>query len=107
MNLKNKLRLDLTRKRIKLNGRTSDILRDNTMERYAFADVHCKLCLKLGDEFHYYQDEEEFSDLIKDWMEGSAKSQQVIFRISVFITFVFLFPILFVVVVFCKLGCSP
>ena len=62
-----KFRLDLTRKRIKIIGRTNDILRANNIKGYTFADVNCRLCLKLEDGFHYFEDDEEFMDLIKDW----------------------------------------
>ena len=64
-----KFRLDLTRKRIKIIGRTNDILRANKIKGYTFADVNCRLCLKLDDGFHYFEDDEEFMDLIKDWID--------------------------------------
>ena len=64
-----KFRLDLTRKRIKIIGRTNDILRANKIKGYTFADVNCRLCLKLDDGFHYFKGDEEFINLIKDEIE--------------------------------------
>ena len=34
-----------------------------------FADVNSRLCLKLDDEVHYYEDDEEFMGLIEDRIE--------------------------------------
>ena len=62
---KYRFRLDLTKKRIKVIGRTNDILCAIKIKGYTFADVNCRLCLKLEDGSHYFEDDNEFSDHVK------------------------------------------
>lgn len=73
---KYKIRLDLTRKRIKIIGRTNDILRAKKIKGFTFADVNCRLCLKLEDGFHYFEDDDEFMDLIKVWIEEGENDNE-------------------------------
>eukprot|EP00794_Sanderia_malayensis_P002001 gene2001-2276_t len=61
---KYRIRLDLTKKRIKVIEKTNDMLRSRKLTGFTFADVNCRLCAKLDDGFHYFEDDKEFEDLI-------------------------------------------
>ena len=58
------IKLDLTRKRIKLLEQANDML-DETDGFFAMADVNCRLCLKLDDGFHYFETETDLKELLK------------------------------------------
>lgn len=62
---KYRVRLDLTKKRLKLIGKTNEMLQGRNLNGYTFADINCRLCAKLDDGFSYFDDETEFKDLIK------------------------------------------
>lgn len=59
-----RIKLDLTRKRIKLLEQANDLL-DETDGFFAMADVNCRLCLKLDDGFHYFETETDLKELLK------------------------------------------
>ena len=53
-----------------------DILRANKIKGHTFADANCRLHLRPNDGFHYFEDDEEFMDLIKDWIgEGEEDDE--------------------------------
>ena len=51
-----RIKLDLTRKRVKLLEQANGML-DETDGFFAMADVNCRLCVKLDDGFHYFETE--------------------------------------------------
>ena len=59
-----RIKLDLTRKQIKLLEQANDML-DETDGFFAMADVKCRLCLKLDDRFHYFETETDSKELLK------------------------------------------
>ena len=59
-----RIKLDLTRKRIKLLEQANEML-DETDGFFAMADVNCRLCLKLDDGFHYFETENDLKELLK------------------------------------------
>ena len=59
-----RVRLDLTRKKMKLLEKANTWLGDND-ENFAFADINCRLCIRLDGEFHYFKDENKLKDIIK------------------------------------------
>eukprot|EP00795_Rhopilema_esculentum_P010165 gene10165-18833_t len=59
-----KIRLDLTQKRIKLFIKANGLL-EKVDGCFAFADINCRLCLKLNDEYCYFSTEPEFLECIK------------------------------------------
>ena len=58
-----KIHLDLTKSNLDLLIRANERLKGND-ENFAFADVNCRLCLKLDGEFKYLETEHEFLNLI-------------------------------------------
>ena len=59
-----RVRLDLTRRRMKLLEKANTWLGDND-ENFAFADINCRLCIRLEGEFHYFKDENALTEIIK------------------------------------------
>lgn len=59
-----RVRLDLTRRKVKLLEKANTWLEDND-ENFAFADINCRLCLRFEGDFHYFNDENELKELIK------------------------------------------
>ena len=59
-----KIRLDLTHKRVKLLQKANGLL-ENVNGCFAFADINCRLCLKLNDEYRYFSTETELFEHIK------------------------------------------
>ena len=53
-----KIRLVLTHKRVKLLQKANGLL-ENVNGCFAFADINCRLCLKLNDEYRYFSTETE------------------------------------------------
>eukprot|EP00795_Rhopilema_esculentum_P003884 gene3884-15186_t len=66
-----KIKLDLTKKRIDTIRKISDLLTRKKLG-FAFADVNCRLCTKIGKEFHYINSEEDLQDIIREYEERSA-----------------------------------
>ena len=52
------VRLDLTRKRAKLLGKPNEQLKARA-GCYALADVNCRLSVKLEDDYHFFDTEDE------------------------------------------------
>eukprot|EP00112_Aurelia_sp_Birch-Aquarium-sp1_P020833 Seg546.1 transcript_id=Seg546.1/GoldUCD/mRNA.D3Y31 product="hypothetical protein" protein_id=Seg546.1/GoldUCD/D3Y31 len=65
---KYRIKLDLTQKRVKLLEKVNIFLEEKELG-YAFADVNCRLCAKIGNEFHYFQSEEDLLDAIRSLEE--------------------------------------
>lgn len=62
-----KIRLDLTKQRLKIIGKINDTLKaKNIKDSFAFADINCRLCVKLNGEFHYMNDEIDFMKLMDE-----------------------------------------
>lgn len=56
--------LDLTKHRKDLLSKINiDLAEKQTQDCFAFADVNCRLCVKLGDSFHYISNYEEYLQL--------------------------------------------
>ena len=56
--------LDLTHKRVKLLQKANELL-ENVNGCFAFADINCRLCLKLNEEYRYFSTETELFEHIK------------------------------------------
>ena len=50
---KSKIRLDLTHRGVKLLQKANGLLA-NSNDCFAFADINCRLCLKLKDKYRYF-----------------------------------------------------
>ena len=61
---KYRIKLDLTKKRVKLLEKVNAFLEEKELG-FAFADVNCRLCAKIGDQFHYFESEEDLLDVIR------------------------------------------
>ena len=59
-----KILLDLTHERVQLLQKASGLL-ENVNGRFAFADINCRLCLKLNEEYRYCSTETELFEHIK------------------------------------------
>ena len=66
-----KIKLDLTKKMIGTMRKISDLLTRKKLG-FAFADVNCRLCAMIGEEFHYINSEEDLQDIIREYEERSA-----------------------------------
>ena len=70
-----KIHLDLTKSNLDLIIRANEKLKEND-DNFAFADVNCRLCLKLDGEFKYFETENEFLNLIgQSQSEGSLNGE--------------------------------
>ena len=74
---KYRVRLDLTKKRIKLIGKTNEMLKGRNLNGYTFADINCRLCAKLDDGFYYFEDETEFKDLVKQKLGEEQEERSI------------------------------
>ena len=59
-----RIKLDLTKKRVKFLEKVNEFLKENEIG-FAFADVNCRLCAKISDQFHHFQSEEDLLDVIR------------------------------------------
>ena len=59
-----KIRLDLTHKRVKMLQKVNGLLKDAD-KCFIFADINCRLCLKLNNEYRYFSTETELLENIK------------------------------------------
>ena len=59
-----KIHLDLTQKRVRLLKKANGLL-EKVNGCFAFADVNCRLCLKLFDEYRYFSSKIELFEHIK------------------------------------------
>lgn len=59
-----KVRLDLTYRRAKLIQCANEWL-EKEEDSFAFADLNCRLCVKLNDDFRYFNTKDELLELIK------------------------------------------
>ena len=66
-----KICLDLTKSNLDSIIRANERLKGNE-NNFAFADVNCRLCLKLDGEFKYFETENKFLNLI-----GQSQSEAV------------------------------
>ena len=68
-----KIRLDLTKKRLDTIIKTTQMLHEKGLQGFTFADVNCRLCAKIGNDFHYFKDEDDLTSVI-DRLESNAAS---------------------------------
>ena len=68
---KYKIWLDLTKRRLKTLDEANSILEaeEKSDDCFAFADVNCRLCVKLDGEFHYFGNLDELRSLVNN-IEG-------------------------------------
>ena len=59
-----KVRLDLTYRRAQLIQRANEYL-EKEDECFAFADLNCRFCLKLNEDFCYFNTKDDLLELIK------------------------------------------
>ena len=71
---KYKIRLDLTKKRLDTIMNTTKMIEEKGFQGFTFADVHCRLCAKIGKDFHYFNDEDDLTSLI-DRLEVTGASE--------------------------------
>ena len=62
---KYKIRLDLTRKRLSTLINANKSL-DGRSNAYVFADINFRLCLKLGERLHFFDNEQELDKLLRE-----------------------------------------
>ena len=68
-----KIRSYLTKKRMNVTQKTNKILESRGMEGcFTFADINCRLCTRITDAFHYFDDEDDFMKLL-DRISGGEK----------------------------------
>ena len=66
---KYKIRLDLTKEKMKFLATANDMLKSNGKAEegsFVFADVNCRPCLKLVDDFKYFASEKEMLRFISN-----------------------------------------
>ena len=69
-----KIRLDLTKKRLDTIIKTTEMLQEKGLQGFTFADVNCSLCAKIGNDFHYFNDEDDLTSII-DRLESTAGNE--------------------------------
>ena len=62
---KYKIKLDLTKKKVNTIEKVSKFLRRKKLG-FAFAEVICRLCVKIGEEFHHINSEDDLHDMIRE-----------------------------------------
>ena len=67
---KYKIKLDLTKKKVETIEKMSEFLARKKLG-FAFADVNCRLCVKIGEEFHHINSEDDLHDIIREYDERS------------------------------------
>ena len=67
---KYKVKLDLTKKKVDTIEKISEFLTRKKLG-FAFADVNCRLCVKIGEEFHHINSEDDLHDIIREYDERS------------------------------------
>ena len=70
-----KVRLDLTRTRLDTIIKTTHRIQEKGLEGFTFADVNCRLCAKIGDGFHYFNDMDDF-DALTDKLGSPTEEQE-------------------------------
>ena len=78
---KYKVRLDLTKKRLHTVIKVSKVLEAKNLG-YAFADVNCRLCAKVGDVFHYFDTHDDVHTFLakfgaSDETEGQNHEEEI------------------------------
>ncbi len=58
-------RLDLTKKRLDTVTWLSELLESRKLG-FVFADVNCRLCARINENFHYFENEEELMEIIQE-----------------------------------------
>ena len=62
---KYKIHLDITKHRLRLMEKAKDLLNETEKRNsFAFADVNCRMCLKLDDKYHYFETEEDLLQIL-------------------------------------------
>ena len=68
---RSKIHPDLTTQRLNAIRKMNDSLKaKNMQDSFAFADIKCRLCVKLNGEFHYLNDELDFVTLMDKMDRG-------------------------------------
>ena len=60
-----RIKLDLTAAKASILRRASELLKSRK-DSFAFADINCRLCAKLGSKFFYFEDERELHQHLKE-----------------------------------------
>lgn len=73
---KYKIHLDVTKNRLQLIDRANDMLKNIKEEgSFAFADINCRTCLKMDDKYHYFESEEDLSQIL--FPENADKEEEL------------------------------
>ena len=64
--------MDLTKKKVETIERISQLLKRKKLG-FAFADVNCRLCVRIGEEFRHINSEDELHDIIREYDERSDR----------------------------------
>lgn len=76
---KYRIRLDLTKERLKIMEKAKDLLKDMgraSESCYVFSDVNCRMCLKCDGKFQYFGNTNELLDFIQSMEETDDKSEK-------------------------------
>lgn len=72
---KYKIRLDLTKKRLDAVIKSSKLLEEKNIG-FVFADVNCRLCAKIGDNFHYFDGEKGLMEILAKLNLSGGSNEQ-------------------------------
>ena len=67
---KYRIKLDLTKRRIDIIQKVTSFLKEKEFG-FAFADVNCRLSVKIGDVFEHFNSEEDLMDIVRRYDEKS------------------------------------
>ncbi|XP_065058021.1 uncharacterized protein LOC135685857 [Rhopilema esculentum] len=67
---KYRIKLDLTKRRIDIIQKVTSFLKEKELG-FAFADVNCRLSVKIGDVFEHFNSEEDLMDIVRRYDEKS------------------------------------
>ena len=68
------IRSDWNVKRLDTIIKTTEMLQEKGLQGFTFADVNCRLCAKVGNDFHYFNNEDDLTSII-DRLESTAGNQ--------------------------------
>ncbi len=68
-----KLKLDVTNRRIDLINKTSALLEEKKLG-FAFADINCRLSMKIAGSFEYFENERDLVEIIRKYEEEVVRN---------------------------------
>ena len=72
-----RIKLDLTQFRVNTIEKANQILRPKGDKFYAFADINCRICARLGEVFYYISNVDDLTTKLgqNDHLESSLLSE--------------------------------